>query len=109
MPERSAVRVVPRNPITVALQEAGTPFAYGVVANISDGGACIWTDAELQSGRRVSLRLSFSRGSQPLDEEGVVVWGGPQGEGGGGRYGLQWSGQTTDRRRRLSRMISSST
>jgi hypothetical protein len=109
MAERSAVRVVPRNPITVALQEAGTPFAYGVVANISDGGACIWTNAELKSGRRVSLRLSFTRGSQPLDEEGVVVWGAPQGGGGGVRYGLQWSDQTTDGKRRLAKMISAST
>jgi hypothetical protein len=108
MAERSAVRVVPRNPITVALQEAGSPFAYGVVANISDGGACIWTNAELRAGRRVSLRLSFMRGSQPLDEEGVVVWGAPQAAGGGVRYGLQWSDQTPDGKRRLSRMISAS-
>ena len=93
----------------MALQEAGTPFAYGVVANISDGGACIWTNADLEAGRSVSLRLSFTRGSQPLDEEGVVVWGEPPGPGAGVRYGLQWSGQTADRKQRLARMISAAT
>jgi hypothetical protein len=110
MRERSAVRIVPRNPITVALQEAGTPFAFGVVANISEGGACIWTNVRLESGRSVALRLSFPRGSQPLDAEGVVVWGRSEAEGGaeGVRYGLQWSARTAGRNECLARMISAS-
>ena len=110
MRERNAVRIVPRNPITVALQEASTPFAYGVVANISEGGACIWTNARLEPGRSVALRLSFPRGSQPIDAEGLVVWEQPNAEGGAEsvRYGLQWSVQTAGRRELLARMISAS-
>lgn len=108
MRERSAVRIVPRNPVTVALQELGTPFAFGVVANISAGGACIWTNARLETGRSVALRLSFPRGSQPLDAEGVVVWGRAEGVAEGARYGLQWSAQTTGRNECLARMISAS-
>jgi hypothetical protein len=110
MRERNAVRIVPRNPITVALQEASTPFAYGVVANISESGACIWTNARLETGRNVALRLSFPRGSQPIDAEGLVVWGRPNAEGGaeGVRYGLQWSPETAGRRELLARMISAS-
>ena len=110
MRERGAVRIVPRNPITVALQEASTPFAYGVVANISEGGACIWTNARLERGRNVALRLSFPRGSQPIDAEGLVVWVRPNAEGGAEsvRYGLQWSVQTAGRRELLARMISAS-
>jgi uncharacterized protein (TIGR02266 family) len=110
MRERSAVRIVPRNPITVALQEASAPFAYGVVANISEGGACIWTNARLEPGRSVALRLSFPKGSQPLHAEGVVVWSQAKTEGGaeGVRYGLQWSAQSAGRRERLARMIQGS-
>ena len=110
MRERGAVRIVPRNPITVALQEASTPFAYGVVANISESGACIWTNARLETGRNVALRLSFPRGSQPIDAEGLVVWVRPNAEGAaeGARYGLQWSAQAAGRRELLVRMISAS-
>ena len=89
MRERDAVRIVPRNPITVALQEASTPFAYGVVANISEGGACIWTNARLEPGRNVALRLSFPRGSQPIDAEGLVVWGRAERRGRGRRRPLR--------------------
>jgi len=107
MRQRSAVRIIPRSPITVALQEAGTPVAYGVVANISEGGACIWTNAHLEPGKSVHLRLSFPRGSQPVDAEGVVVWGRPQKEATaeGLRYGLQWSDQASGRKERLARML----
>jgi uncharacterized protein (TIGR02266 family) len=110
MHERSAVRIVPRNPISVAFQEAGTPFAFGVIANISEGGACIWTNARLEPGRSVALRLSFPRGTQPLEAEGVVVWGQAEAEAGveGVRYGLQWSAQTAGRNGYLARMISAS-
>jgi hypothetical protein len=107
---RRTVRIVPRRPITVALDDAGASFAYGVVANISAGGACIWTDARLAPGRSVALRLSFPKGSRPVDAEGVVVWGGAPGgpTTGGLRYGLQWSDDTPGRQERLARMISDS-
>jgi uncharacterized protein (TIGR02266 family) len=110
MQQRSAVRIVPRNPITVALQRAGAPYAYGVVANISEGGACIWTNAALEPGTSVNLRLSFPKGSQPLDAEGVVVWSGSEGgpSAQGVRYGLQWSPDPERPRERLARMISGS-
>jgi hypothetical protein len=110
MRERRTVRIVPRRPITVALEDAGAPFAYGVVANISTAGACIWTDARLDAGRSVALRLSFPKGSRPLDAEGVVVWRGGSSETSteGLRYGLQWSGESPGGEERLARMIAAS-
>ena len=104
---RRTVRIVPKRPITSALERAGAPFAYGVVANISAGGACIWTNARLDAGRSVALRLSFPKGSQPLDAEGIVVWGGASREASteGLRYGLQWSGETPGHQQLLTRMI----
>jgi hypothetical protein len=106
MRQRGAVRIVPRSPITVAIQEGDVPKAYGVVANISEAGACIWTDAGLDAGRPVKLRLSFPKGSQPVDAEGVVVWGD---SGSGTRcFGLQWTDQSAARLARLSRAIAAS-
>jgi len=108
MRQRGAVRIVPRSPITVAIQDGGVPYAYGVVANISEGGACIWTDVGLDPGTSLSLRLSFPRRSQPLDADGVVVWGEPRGEARARRYGLQWTDQSAPRLERLKGIIAAS-
>ncbi len=106
MVQRGAVRVVPKSPITVAIEESGAPKAYGVVANISEAGACIWTDAGLEPGGAVNLRLSFPRESQPLLAEGVVVWGDPG--PGTRRFGLRWTDQSETRRARVRRMLAAS-
>jgi hypothetical protein len=108
MRQRGAVRIVPRSPITVAIQEGGAPKSYGVVANISDGGACIWTDARLEPGTTLSLRLSFPRRSQPLDADGVVVWGEPRGEARARRYGVEWADRSSPRHDRLKAVIADS-
>jgi hypothetical protein len=106
MQQRAAVRIVPRSPITLAIEDGGVPLAYGVVANISEGGVCIWTDAGLDSGRNVNLRLSFPHGSQPLDAEGLVVWGESRQVAGARRYGLRWADQSAPMVARLQRVIS---
>jgi Tfp pilus assembly protein PilZ len=93
MKERSAVRVTPRSPITVVIEYEGEPVAYGTVANISDGGVCVWTNGRYDVGESLGLRLSFAREPQPFQATGVVVWGDAR-TGGGAvsdvRYGLQW-------------------
>jgi hypothetical protein len=109
MRQRGAVRVVPRSPITVAIQDGGVPYAYGVVANISVAGACIWTDAGLDADATIALRLSFPRGSQPLDAVGIVVWGDPQSATATRRYGLRWADQSPARVALLERVIAVST
>jgi Tfp pilus assembly protein PilZ len=93
MRERTAVRVTPRNAITVVIENQGLPFAYGVVANISDAGVCVWTNGRFKVGENLVLRLSFTREPQPFQASGVVVWGDASPERGAGsdvRYGLQW-------------------
>ena len=94
----------------MALLEAGAPYDYGVVANISEGGACIWTSARLEPGRRMALRLSFPKASQPLETDCVVVWSQWDGRpsSGGLRYGFRWSDETAGHRERLARMIAAS-
>ena len=89
MPERESFRFVPRRSVTVAF-EGTTPTHYGLISNISEGGACVWTDAALEVGQRVALSLSFARGPLPVPAEGRVIWNGPE-SGTGRRYGLQWA------------------
>ena len=95
MKERRSVRVIPnpKTPITVAIEDEGLRTAYGVVANISEGGACVLTDGRFEVGRNIGLQLSFAREPQPLDAHGVVVWGGPVRAGTEGmlRYGVMWT------------------
>jgi hypothetical protein len=110
MQQRGTARVIPRSPITVAIHAQGAPLAYGVVANISVAGACIWTDAGLEPGRTLTLRLSFPRSSQPVDAEGVVVWGEARAQRATGalRYGLQFLAQPEGPEGRLGKMIAAS-
>jgi Tfp pilus assembly protein PilZ len=106
MRERSAVRVVPKNAITLVIENQGLPLAYGVVANISDAGACVWTNGQFSIGESVALRLSFAREVQPFEAKGHVVWGEP--EAGGKetlRYGLEWDEVPPPERARLKSLI----
>jgi Tfp pilus assembly protein PilZ len=111
MKERSAVRIVPRSAITVVIENGGLPFAYGVVANISEGGACVWTNGRFEIGENLVLRLSFAREPQPFQASGVIVWGDAYPERGAGsdvRYGLQWAPDAPPGREHLRSLISAS-
>jgi len=109
MRERAAVRVVPRSAVTVAIENQGYPMAYGVVANISDVGACVWTNGAFVVGENLVLRLSFPRELQPLQAAGRVVWEDPKrDEKGAMRLGLQWSHATGPAHARLKSMIAAS-
>ena len=109
MRERSAVRVIPRNAITVVIENEGLPLTYGVVANISEGGACVWTNGRFAVGESLHLRLSFAREPEPFEAAGVIVWGDvvPQREQDI-RYGLQWESAESPSRERLRSLISGS-
>ncbi len=106
LPRLSARLTRGARPVTVAIEEGGVPKAYGVVANISEAGACVWTDAGLDPGRAVNLRLSFAGGPQPLDAEGVVAWA--NAAAGTRLYGLRWTDQSEARRARVNGIIASS-
>ena len=107
MRTRAFVRATPRSPVSVAFEKAGEPHAYGTVANISDGGACVWTSAHLEVGQEVSLSLSGARQPQPLQVPAVIAWGGGASsrKRGTRRYGLQWSAPTPESRSGLRRLI----
>lgn len=106
MRERNAVRVIPRSAVTVALENPAYPMAYGVVANISDVGACVWTTGAFAVGESIVLRLSFPRQTQPVQAAGRVVWeDSRRDEKGALRLGLQWSHATGPAHTRLKEMI----
>jgi len=104
-PTRQRARIVPPSPITVAIDdENGLPLGYGVIANVSDAGGCIWTDSLLEPGARLGLRVSFPRPAEVHEAAALVVWG-DEGEDRAGcrmrRYGLQWRDASSACVRRL--------
>ena len=90
---RSATRVVPSEPVMVALENGEGPVARGVVANISETGACVRTDIGFPPGDELLLQLDFPREKLPVTATGRVVWQrGTSGESGGGLgHGLRWT------------------
>ena len=58
---RKQSRFQPTESVTVAFMEDDTPLAFGVVKNISEGGACIITDLPLLEDSWLNVRMSFFR------------------------------------------------
>jgi hypothetical protein len=104
-PTRQRARIVPPSPITVAIDDENSlPLGYGVIANVSDAGGCIWTDSRLEPGARLGLRVSFAHPSEVHEVAAQVVWG-DDGEDREGcrmhRYGLLWKDASSACVRRL--------
>lgn len=108
---RSAPRIEPPCPITVAIaREDGTVVAYGVVADISRSGGCIWTDVLPEVGTTVHLRLSFTRPTELHALAGSVAWASADaGEAGADacRCGLTWLDVGNTLRQRLRQLVNS--
>jgi Tfp pilus assembly protein PilZ len=107
MRERASARFVPRRSVTVAFEGRDRPRAYGVVANLSEGGACVWSDAHLVPGEQVTLAVSFARASRPVPTAARVVWTGPGSKPGANRYGVEWDDATPELQQ-LRKLISES-
>jgi hypothetical protein len=94
MPPRARARIVPPSPITVAIDdESSLPVGYGVIANVSESGACVWTDGRLEPGAQLGLRVSFAQPAEVHEVAALVVWGEESEDGAGlrmHRYGLRW-------------------
>jgi Tfp pilus assembly protein PilZ len=108
--ERGAVRVIPRQPVTVVIGTQDLrPVARGAVADISEAGACFWThEGAFAVGDRLILMLSFDE-SQSLQAAGRVVWSAPDRvHEGSSRYGLQWAATSGPQHARLKTLIRTS-
>jgi hypothetical protein len=93
-PPRLRARIIPASPITTAIEdETGVNLAYGVLANVSETGACIWTDGLLEPGLSLRLRISFANPPEVHEVAARVVWGDTSQAGAEmplRRYGLEW-------------------
>lgn len=109
MTERSSVRFVLSRPVRVAIESQPHGTAYGVVADISEGGACIWTEAPLAVGQSVELALNFPRDAHPVAAQGRVVWADGPPSVASPRCGLRWAAaDSPEARERLRRLIAAS-
>jgi hypothetical protein len=108
VPARLTPRIVPPHPITVAIEKEGAiPVAYGVIADISENGACVWTDVRLSVHARLQFRISFARPAEVYEVSGLVVWSQDSLPGTGcdaRRYGIEWQGATPACRSRLQEL-----
>jgi hypothetical protein len=110
-PARQRARVVPPTPITVAIDdlESGLCLCYGVIANVSESGACVWTNGLLAKGADLNLRVSFAHPPEVHEIRGVVVWEdavtqAPEGLAGMRRFGVEWRDATSSCVRRLRQL-----
>jgi len=90
MRERASTRFVPSRSVTVVFEGRDNTRAYGVVANLSEGGACVWSDAHLKPGETIKVAVSFFKASRPVPADARIVWTGPGSKPGASRYGLEW-------------------
>ena len=97
----------PRRSVTVVFEGRDNTRAYGVVANLSEGGACVWTDAHLKAGERVELAVSFARASRPVPAEARSS--GPDPGAARGQPLRRAVGRRRPRAEHLRRLISEST
>jgi hypothetical protein len=93
-----ADRIVPQRAITVAIEGPPWGRSYGVIANISVGGACLLTDASLPLGKTLELELSFFREPAFVPAAGRIVWSSGNRDAGAVRYGLEWDAGSRDAR-----------
>jgi hypothetical protein len=95
-PSRQRARVVPPTPITIAIDDVDTGLClcYGVIANVSESGACLWTNGVLARGEEFRLRVSFANPPEVHEVIASVVWE-DQAPAAGGmgmrRFGVRWS------------------
>lgn len=108
-PPRAVRRFIPKQSVTVAVNEDGFPLGCGVVRDLSESGACVITDLLLKRGWRVDLRVSLDR-LGVFETKGHVVWSG-EGEGAGGAvlgavlHGVQFTGLPDTVRSKLKGLL----
>lgn len=72
-PERKWPRLVPANSIMASIY-AGVEQAYGLIANISESGACVASGIAFKTGSKVLLRIGFEPEKEPFTTEAKIVW-----------------------------------
>lgn len=71
---RTVRRLEPTQSATAAVYLGERQFAYGILANVSESGACIVTDNQLEPGADVQLKLSFYEQPKLIETQARVIW-----------------------------------
>jgi hypothetical protein len=64
---------VPDNAVMVSIY-VGMEQAYGLLANISEAGACVVSGVNFEPGSKVLLRVGFDTEGEPFSSEARVIW-----------------------------------
>jgi Tfp pilus assembly protein PilZ len=110
--KRSSPRLRPRGVVSLAIyQGERIPPAYGIINDITVGGACIQSDRILAEGQDLQLRIQFESEVDLLEATARVAWTRPFGQedegfAGGGVSGLAFTSAAVSRR--LRRLLYSS-
>ncbi len=109
MRRRETSRIIPRLPVFVEVVVTDNVVARGMLANVSEQGACVWIETGFDAGDALVLRLGFSGEQQPFQAAGHVVWSdvpGPKSKLR--RCGLRWAHTTGPQHDRLKALIAAS-
>lgn len=108
MEKRTTVRFVPRRAVTALLEDQDlVPVALAQVADISEGGVCLSTDAPVHTGDLLILQLSFPEELRPFQAAGHVVWTRAAGTASA-QCGVAWAATAGPQHARLSILIRAS-
>jgi hypothetical protein len=115
MPEQSSAprtvrRLVPRQSATVAVYRGDQQVGYGILANVSEAGACIVTDALVAPGTDLRLKLSFYQQPRLFETIARVVWSREASAADGAfaglrLHGLRFTVTSTQERSRLVALL----
>jgi hypothetical protein len=107
---RTVRRLVPRQSATVAVYRGEQQVGYGILANVSEAGACIVTDSLMAPGTDLRLKLSFYQQPRLFETIARVVWSrdaSPADRGFDGLrlHGLRFTVTSTVERSRLATLL----
>ena len=71
---RQFPRLVPQDSIPVSIHDAEHGQTFGLVTNVSEGGASFASGVAYRAGSKILLRISFDREAEPFVTEGTVAW-----------------------------------
>lgn len=105
--DRARQRHLPRQAVTVAVGQGETPLTYGVVSNISEGGACVLTDKNFPFNTQLDLTLSFYRRVELFTLAARIAWTRTDPGGSAIELGVEFKDLTETDRERLRTVLSS--
>ena len=71
---RQFPRLVPQNSIPVSIHDGQHGQTFGLITNLSEGGASFASGVSYPSGAKILLRIRFDSDAEPFVTEGTVAW-----------------------------------